>query len=189
VSAQFLAERGLELSRDTTRVTHLGDGFDCLGTAVRKYHGKLLCTPAKKTVRAFLATVRDMVRRQKQATTGHVIMQRNPVMRGWAQSHQHGSSTPTFAKVDHHISTMLWQGARRRHPHTSRWWMRDKDLRSEHGNHGVCFGHVTRTDGARADVRLCRASSVPMRRHTKMKGEANPYAPQWESSFEARLER
>jgi len=115
------------------------------------------------------------------------MMQLHPVMRGWAQSHQHGSSKQTFAKVDHHIYTMLWQWARRRHPHKSRWWIRDKDFRSEQGNHWVFFGHVTRTDGARADVRLFRASSVPMRRHTKMKGEANPYDPQWESYFEARL--
>jgi RNA-directed DNA polymerase len=45
---QFLAERGLELSREKTRITHIDDGFDFLGTHVRKYHGKLLCTPAKK---------------------------------------------------------------------------------------------------------------------------------------------
>ena len=127
------------------------------------------------------------MRRQKQAPTGHVIMQRNPVMRGWAQSHQHGSSKQTFAKVDPPIYTMLWQWARRRHPHQSRWWIRDKYFRSEQGNNWVCFGHVTRTDGARADGRLFRASSVPMRRHTKIKGEANPSDPQWESYFAARL--
>jgi len=75
-------------------------------------------------------------------------MQLNPVIRGWAQYHQHGSSKQTFAKVDHHIYTMLWQWARRRHPHKSRWWIRDKDFRSEQGNHWVFFGHVTRTDGA-----------------------------------------
>src|SRR3989442_3499169 len=33
--APLLAERGLELSRDTTRVTPIGDGFDFLGTAGR----------------------------------------------------------------------------------------------------------------------------------------------------------
>jgi RNA-directed DNA polymerase len=36
-------------------------------------------------------------------------------------------------------------------------------------------------------VRLFRASSVPIRRHTKIKGDANPYDPQWEPYFEARL--
>jgi len=39
----------------------------------------------------------------------------------------------------------------------------------------------------RHDVRLFRASSVPIRRHTKIKGDANPYDPEWEPYFEARL--
>src|SRR5262252_9113834 len=51
---QFLAARGLALAREKTRVTPIEEGFDFLGTCVRKYHGKLLCTPAKKNVRSFL---------------------------------------------------------------------------------------------------------------------------------------
>ena len=41
----FLAERGLELSHEKTRVTHIEGGFDFLGTNVRKYRGKLLLDP------------------------------------------------------------------------------------------------------------------------------------------------
>ena len=126
------------------------------------------------------------MKRQKQATAGHLILQLNPVIRGWAQYHQHGASKRTFAKVDHHIFTLLWQWARRRHPHKSRWWIKDKYFRSEHGNNWVFFGHVMRPTGRLQDVRLFRATSVPIRRHTKIKGEANPYDPQWEPYFEAR---
>jgi RNA-directed DNA polymerase len=184
---QFLAERGLALSREKTRVTHIEKGFDFLGTHVRKYRGKLLCTPAKKNVRSFLDTVRGIVKRHKQALTGNLIMQLNPVIRGWAQYHQHGASKRTFAKVDHQVFTLLWQWARRRHPRKSRHWIRDKYFRTEGGNNWVFFGHVPRSNGAQQDVRLFRASSVPIRRHTKIKGEANPYDPQWEPYFEARL--
>jgi RNA-directed DNA polymerase len=184
---QFLAERGLALSREKTRVTHIEEGFDFLGTRVRKYRGKLLCTPAKKNVRSFLDTIRGIVKRHKQALTGNLIMQLNPVIRGWAQYHQHGASKRTFAKVDHQVFTLLWQWARRRHPRKSRHWIRDKYFRTEDGNNWVFFGHVTRPNGTPQDVRLFRASSVPIRRHTKIKGEANPYDPQWEPYFEARL--
>jgi RNA-directed DNA polymerase len=51
----------------------------------------------------------------------------------------------------------------------------------------VFFGHGTHPHGTQKDVRLFRTSSVPIRRHTQMKGEANPYDPQWEPYFEARL--
>jgi RNA-directed DNA polymerase len=184
---QLLTERGLTLSREKTRVTPIEEGLDLLGTRVRKYRGKLLCTPAKQNVRRFLDTLRGSVKRHKHALTGTVIMPLHPVMRGWAQSHQHGASKRTCAKGDHQIFTLLWPWARRRHPRTSRHWIRDKYFRAEDGNNWVCFGHVTHPQGTQQDVRLCRASSVPMRRHTKMKGEANPYDPQWEPYFAARL--
>jgi RNA-directed DNA polymerase len=39
---QFLGQRGLSLSLEKTRITHIDDGFDFLGMNVRKYRGKLL---------------------------------------------------------------------------------------------------------------------------------------------------
>jgi RNA-directed DNA polymerase len=38
-------------------------------------------------------------------------------------------------------------------------------------------GHITRANGTQQDVRRFHASSVPIRRHTKIPGEANPYDP------------
>jgi RNA-directed DNA polymerase len=46
----FLKERGLFLSEEKTRITHIDDGFDFLGWNFRKYKGKLLIQPAKKNV-------------------------------------------------------------------------------------------------------------------------------------------
>ena len=109
------------------------------------------------------------------------------MIRGWAQYYQHGASRRTFTKVYHQIFTLLWQWARRRHPGKSRHWIRDKYFRSEDGNNWVFFGHVLRSDGTHQDGRLFRASSVPIRRYTKIKGEANPYDPEGEPYFEARL--
>ena len=40
--AKFLKVRGLELSPEKTRITHIDDGFDFLGFNIRKYKGKLL---------------------------------------------------------------------------------------------------------------------------------------------------
>jgi len=184
---QFLAERGLELSREKTRITHIDEGFDFLGTQVRKYHGKLLCTPAKKNVHAFLAKVRDLVKHHKQATAGNLMLQLNPIIRGWAQYHQYRVSKRTFAQVDHHIFTLLWWWARRRHPRKSRWWIKKKYFRSENGNNWVFCGQIVRPKGKLQDVRLFRTATVPIRRHIKIKGDANPYDPQWEPYFETRL--
>jgi len=45
---EFLAERGLSLSAEKTRVVHIDDGFDFLGWNFRKYNGKLLIKPSGK---------------------------------------------------------------------------------------------------------------------------------------------
>jgi hypothetical protein len=42
VVVEFLATRGLVLSPEKTRITHIDEGFDFLGWNIRKYNGKLL---------------------------------------------------------------------------------------------------------------------------------------------------
>ena len=55
----FLAERGLELSEEKTRITHIDDGFGFLGFNVRKYGGKLLIKPSKQQSSASWMTFAD----------------------------------------------------------------------------------------------------------------------------------
>jgi len=38
------------------------------------------------------------------------------------------------------------------------------------------------------NVHLFRTVDIPIQRHTKIQGEANPYDPQWEPYFEKRLD-
>ena len=55
--AAFLKERGLELSEEKTKVTHIEEGFDFLGQNLRKYpsqgKSKLLIKPSGKNVHSF----------------------------------------------------------------------------------------------------------------------------------------
>jgi RNA-directed DNA polymerase len=47
---EFLKDRGLELSDEKTKITHIDVGFDFLGWNFRKYKGKLLIKPSKKSI-------------------------------------------------------------------------------------------------------------------------------------------
>ena len=47
-------------------------------------------------------------------------------------------------------------------------------------------GTVESKEGTSQPVSLLKASSVSIKRHTKIKGEANPYDPAWEEYFERR---
>ncbi len=64
VLIEFLGQRGLMLSPEKTKVTHITEGFDFLGWNVRKYNGKLLVKPAKANIIAHLSKVREISSRQ-----------------------------------------------------------------------------------------------------------------------------
>src|SRR5207253_1480926 len=123
---EFMRERGLELSEEKTVITHIEEGFDFLGQNVRKYDGKFLTRPAKKNVKTFLTNVRKVIKANKQATTYGLIALLNPKIRGWANYHRHAASKETFVRVDTAIYRALWQWAKRRHPHKSLQWVKDR---------------------------------------------------------------
>jgi RNA-directed DNA polymerase len=77
----FLKERGLELSPEKTRVTHINEGFDFLGWNFRKYDSKLLIKPSKESVKSVLEKVKGILNSNKNAKTENVIHLLNPVIR------------------------------------------------------------------------------------------------------------
>ena len=183
----FLHERGLTLSPEKTHITHIDEGFDFLGQTIRKYRGTYLAQPAKKNVHAFLEKVRALIKSNKQATAGHLLLRLNPVIRGWTQYHRHSASKRTFDKVDSAIFEALWRWAKRRHPHKLPSWVKRKYFRSMGSRQWVFQGDVVGPNGARKLYYLFKAAKMPIRRYTKLKAEANPYDPSWEEYFEHRL--
>jgi RNA-directed DNA polymerase len=183
----FLWERGLTLSPEKTHITHITEGVDFLGQHIRKYGDTYLAQPAKKNVKAFLDKVRDIIKSNKQATAGSLILRLNPVIRGWAQYHRHSASKRTFDKVDSAIFEALWRWAERRHPQKSPGWIRRKYFRSMEHRHWVFHGDVVDAKGERKDYYLFKAAKMPIQRYTKLKADANPYDPRWEEYFEHRL--
>ena len=186
--AHFLSERGLELSHEKTSITPIEDGFDFLGQNVRRYGTKLLLKPSRKNVRAFLNQIDDLIQHGGgHLTAGQLIECLNPKVRGWALYHRHASSKQTFAHVDNVILKKLWRWARRRHRHKSTTWLKAKYF-SRAGDGSWAFrGTTTDREGGKRAVVLFRALSLDIRRHVKVRGEANPYDPSWELYFEERL--
>ncbi len=187
----FMKERGLTLSPEKTIITHIEEGFDFLGQNIRKYQKgkqqKLLITPSKKNVQTFLEKIRETIKTNKSASTATLILQLNPMIRGWANYHRHVVSSDTFKSVDRAIYQSLWQWAKRRHRNKSALWIKQKYFHSIGNRNWVFSGEIEGKEGKTKVVRLFYATSLPIERHIKIKGKANPYNPEWETYFEERL--
>ena len=186
---RFLGERGLELSRRKTVVTHIDTGFDFLGQTVRKYRGKLLITPSKQRTQSLLALVRERIKMNKTATAGDLVRMLNPALRGWANYHRHVVSKNTFRLVDHQIWKALWQWALRRHPNKGRQWVRAKYFAAHGGRHWIFTGQIRTAGGEKREVRLFSVASVPIQRHILVRDSANPFDPAWDAYFADRQRR
>jgi RNA-directed DNA polymerase len=190
---EFLRERGLELSEEKTLITHIDEGFDFLGQNVRKYNGKLIIKPSKKNVADFLADIRELIKANKAAKTGHLIYQLNQKIIGWAIYHRHICAKETFKDVDYAIFKTLWQWCKRRHPNKTRHWIANNYFISIPGAvtnvEWVFWGEVERANGEYRRVLLRKASSVSIRRHIKIRASVNPYDPQWTEYLRKRHSR
>ena len=187
----FLRTRGMRLSTEKTRITHVSEGFDFLGQNVRKYeNGKLLIKPSKKNIKNFLAKIRKVIKQAKGYRTAELIQHLNPQIRGWANYHRHIVSKRIFSRVDAAIFKALWKWARQRHCRKSLGWIKQKYFCRKAGRDWLFFGE-SRTDETGKTRRewLYHAATTPIKRHVKVKAEANPYDRQWQKYFQKRESR
>lgn len=80
---QFLSEKGLQLSKEKTKVTHIDDGFDFLGFNVRQYNDKLLIKPSRKSLKNLLQGLREIIKCNQSSKTSDLLYKLNPKILGW----------------------------------------------------------------------------------------------------------
>lgn len=188
----FLKVRGLTLSSEKTKVTHIDQGADFLGQNIRKYKGTLLITPAKKSQQALKTKVKRTVKIHCASSQETLIHSLNPILRGWANYHRHIVSKRIFGNLDSWVWQTLWRWACRRHPMKNRRWIKRRYFHHVGARHWVFQSKKHVRDGTKRRAvytRLFSMQAMPIRRHIKVRKGANPYDCEWRSYFARRAER
>ncbi len=162
----FLKYRGLELSDEKTLITHIDNGFDFLGWNFRKYNGKLLVKPSKKSIDKFTEKISEIIKEGKAWKQEALIDTLNPIITGWTNYHQPVVSSEIFNKLDSRIWSMLWHWAKRRHREKSKQWIADKYW------HSVGKKNWVFSEGAK---QLKSLSDTKIVRHIILKLDMNPH--------------
>lgn len=189
VVISFLKERGLTLSEEKTKITHINDGFDFLGTNIRKYNGKCIIKPAKSNVKRFLSDVRSEIKKQRAAKTEDLIYRLNQKIRGWSNYFRHVCSKQTFNYVDSQIFQAIWRWAVRRHPNKGKRWIKARYFHQTALKGWIFSEKVTNEKGEVTWVRLAEAKKTSIKRHVKIKSKATPYDPTYHVYLGERLQK
>lgn len=182
----FLAARGLTVSSEKTKITYVRQGFNFLSQNIRKFGTSIIIKPSKDSINRLLQRVRCLVKENRTQTQGRLIDLLNPIIRGWAYYHRKVCARKTFEKVDHEIFQALWRWSKRRHPNKGLRWIKDRYFK-RHLNQNWCFLAKAKDKGEDSFNILFKATSLPIRRHRKIRAEANPFSKDWYGYFVERL--
>jgi len=185
IISEFLQVRGLTLSEEKTKITHIDEGFDFLGYNIRKYNGKLLIMPSKDSLKRLMSKVRDIVDSNKSVKQESLIRLLNPVITGWVNYYKYSVASKTFNKADYLIFHKLWQWVNRRHPNKGKFWIVDKYF-TRIKNQNWCFSAQLDSDKPGNRITLKRLSNTKITRYVKIKQEANPFDREWREYFDKR---
>ncbi|HGI1933910.1 TPA: group II intron maturase-specific domain-containing protein, partial [Streptococcus agalactiae] len=190
IIVKFLAERGLELSKEKTLITHINDGFDFLGVNIRMYKNKLLTKPSDKNFKAIVDKIRRIIKDNPSMKQEILIRKLNPIIIGWVNYQKYNVSSKAFEKLDYEIYKSLWTWCVRRHPKKGRKWIAKKYFHTI-GNRTWTFSVATgekMENGEKYYLRLKYATDTDIKRFTKIQAEANPFDENWQIYFEEREE-
>lgn len=169
----FLDERGVKFADNKTVIRHIDEGFDFLGWNFRKYKGKLLVKPSKKSIGKFLDEIRDIIKKNATTSQQMLIYQLNPKIRGWRNYHKHVVARDAFEYVDHKIFEALWSWAIRRHKKKGKRWVKDRYWHHMGGDSWIFYDNSEKF--SHKNQRLIKCSNQKIIRHPMLDTKKNPY--------------
>ncbi len=181
---KFLEQRGLLLSPEKTKITHITNGFDFLGQNIRLFpKGKLLIRPSKAAIKSVKEKFKGIFVKHRGSKAAVLIRNLNPVIIGWANYHRHACSKKTFYLLDRIMWRNIWNWARRRHNKLGYRKIVSLIFMSIGNRNWQFFGKF---DDDKT-ILLRSFGAVHIKRHKLIKGGANPFDVSWDNYFANRL--
>ena len=180
----WLLKRGLELSKEKTKLVHMKEGFEFLGFNQRHYDGKLLIKPQKKKVLTFCKKVGQLIKKMSTVKQENLIRTLNPILKGFANYYQGVVSKETFSYISYRVWKYLWSWCKRRHLKRRLKWVKKKYFRRINGVEWTFCCETKDRRGNKSLINLYDISKTPIVRHVKIQGTASPFdaeqADYWE---------
>jgi group II intron reverse transcriptase/maturase len=129
VATKILERLGVTINGSKTRIVHIRAGFEFLGYKIKRGRqlrlpaskirsgarsGALYAYPSQRSLQRFKDRVRRATRRKAPVSTGELIEQLNPVLRGWGQHYKQAHVRRLFHQLDGWVVRRLWSHRHKR---------------------------------------------------------------------------
>lgn len=131
----YLEKRGLTLSKEKTRITHLSEGFDFLGVNFRRYKNSegyyVMSSPSKDNIKAYMDKARDIFFRALNGDLETFINSLNSLTRGTANYWSMTSAWKAFHTIDFFLFNRTRKLLHRLYPKKSHKWIKGKHFKPD----------------------------------------------------------
>lgn len=164
----FLAERGLSLSKEKTKICKIEDGFTFLSRTYIRKNGLIYSYPSDAAVDRFISELKNVIMTSRKSQRD-LINTLNRKLKGWAGYHRYSDARDAFRKVDVAVQTALLEAAIKKHPRLavakvkSKYWYQEPDGQ---------YCYALPDDKS---VRIVRLADTLLIAHHKVNTNANPF--------------
>ncbi len=115
----FLRERGLQLSEEKSKISHIDEGFTFMSRTYEKRGNMLIARPSDAAIERFMASLKDTISNHGGSQKS-LIEKVNRKIDGWVTYHKITEADFAFRKMDVYISALLLELCEKKHPKWSR---------------------------------------------------------------------
>ena len=164
----FLAERGLKLSTEKTKIVHVTEGFDFLARHyIKKEDGNIYSYPTEKAIGNFTEELNAYIMGHK-GSQRDLITGLNKKLVGWASYYRFCDANDAFREVDAAVQTALLVASCSKHPLLPQKKVISKYWYKENGKHIFALQD-------QKNIRVKRLADVLLINHEKIRLDINPF--------------
>ncbi len=169
ITRHFLAERGLEISEEKSKIVSVRQGFDFISRHYIKENGHIHVTPSRAAVDRIKASLQELISTHNRSQK-NLIDSINRKLSGWASYQRYSDARAAFREIDEWVDKCLWTAALEHHPKMNPPKIRSKYWYTDSHGHGAYSLPDNRS------VRVRRLSDVPIvASYEKILLNKNPY--------------
>ncbi len=189
--SDWLKTKGLILTPNKMKISHIDKGFDFLGVNIRHVSTNvshktkrkiLLIRPSKKAVHTIIQKLKNEWKYLRGKSIEMVLNRLNPIITSWADYHRKFSSRDVFKKLDNWTFQKSWQYASRMHANKSKQWI----YNTYYGNFNLTQKGRWVFGNKQTGRYLKKFTWFNMQTHVMVKGYNSPCDPRLKQYWEQR---